>query len=79
MFKYPTKMSFLNGGETMAMGLHFGLLSREGQVLVWGSNHWGELGNGEKSRDFAVEADEMCELGLSGLAAGINFVVGYKN
>lgn len=44
VFKYPTKMSFLKGGESVTMGLNFGLLSKNGQVWVWGSNRWGELG-----------------------------------
>jgi alpha-tubulin suppressor-like RCC1 family protein len=79
VFKYPTKMSFLKGAEEIAMGLHFGLLSREGQVMVWGSNRWGELGDGDESRDFAVEAEERCELELTGLAAGSNYVVGFRN
>ena len=44
VFKYPTKMSYLKDGEEVSMGLNFGLLSRNGQVWVWGSNKWGELG-----------------------------------
>lgn len=44
VFKFPTKMSFLNGAEWLAMGLSFGLFGTEGGVWVWGSNSWGELG-----------------------------------
>lgn len=54
VFKYPTKMSFLSGGESVVMGLNFGLLSKKGQVWVWGNNRWGELGSGEQCRDYAV-------------------------
>ncbi len=37
-------MSFLKDGDSVALGLNFGLLSRDGKVWVWGSNKWGELG-----------------------------------
>jgi hypothetical protein len=30
-------------------------------------------------RDFAVEVQEMSDLNLSAVAAGGNFVIGYKN
>ena len=44
VFKFPTKMSFLNGAAWLVMGLTFGLFGREGGVWAWGSNSWGELG-----------------------------------
>jgi hypothetical protein len=79
VFKSPTKMSFLNGAAWLVMGLTFGLFGREGGVWAWGSNSWGELGEGEEMRDFAVEVQEMSDLNLSAVAAGGNFVIGYKN
>lgn len=79
VFKFPTKMSFLNGAEWLAMGLSFGLFGTEGGVWVWGSNSWGELGLGEEMRDFAVEVQEMSDLKLTAIAAGGNFVIGFRS
>lgn len=45
VFKYPTKMSFLKNANEVSMGMNFGVLSRNGQVWVWGCNRWGELGS----------------------------------
>jgi alpha-tubulin suppressor-like RCC1 family protein len=44
VFKYPTKMSFLKDAQAVSIGVNFGVVSRSGQVWVWGCNRWGELG-----------------------------------
>jgi hypothetical protein len=41
LFKFPTKMSFLKGAESISFGVNFGTILREEKVLVWGSNLWG--------------------------------------
>jgi hypothetical protein len=37
-FRYPTKMSFLNGAENVAIGHSYGAFDRYGQIWTWGSN-----------------------------------------
>ena len=41
MFRYPTKMGFLNQADEVKIGRNFGVMSREGRVMVWGCNGWG--------------------------------------
>jgi hypothetical protein len=43
VFKFPTKMSFLEASSVVAIGLDSGLNIKNGKAFVWGSNKWGEL------------------------------------
>lgn len=46
-FRYPTKMSFLNGADSVSISQTAGMFSKKGRIWVWGQNSWGELGHRE--------------------------------
>lgn len=48
VFKFPTKMSFLEKSSVVAIGLNSGLHLKNGKAYVWGSNMWGELAIGSQ-------------------------------
>jgi hypothetical protein len=53
-FRYPTKMSFLEGAESVSVGKDFGMFSKMERMFVWGCNSWGELGHHEEITNYVV-------------------------
>ena len=55
-FRYPTKMTFLKGADSVSIGHSFGLFTRLGKVWIWGTNDWGQLDQHDKINDYVVES-----------------------
>jgi hypothetical protein len=72
-------MTFLQGADSVNLALSSGFFMKKGQLWVWGSNLWGELGNQQPNNDYPVYSEEFSRLGLSGAHFGVNFLSGFSN
>ncbi len=41
LYIYPTKVSFLQGAETVSLGQNGGIYVKKDRVWAWGNNGWG--------------------------------------